>query len=50
LKRESELAYEAIQGTTTYVEADVMQPERIPWRYRDIIQQYFRTIQQKAEQ
>jgi hypothetical protein len=50
LKRESELAYEPVQGTTTYVEADVMQPDRIPWRYRDIIQHYFRAIQQKAEQ
>ena len=49
-KRESKLAYEPVQRTTTYVEAEVMHPDRIPWRYRSIIQQYFQAIQQKAEQ
>ena len=49
-KRESKLAYEPVQRSTTYVEAEVMHPDPIPWRYRDIIQQYFQAIQQKAEQ
>jgi hypothetical protein len=48
-EEESEIEYTEIERETTYREADVMSPEPIPWRYRQIIKSYFESIQRKTK-
>jgi hypothetical protein len=48
-QEESEIEYSEVERVTTYREADVMSPEPIPWRYRQIIKSYFQSIQRKTK-
>jgi hypothetical protein len=45
----AEMSYEEIQPRSRYAEADVMSPDEIPWRFRDLIKNYFLTIRGNSE-
>ncbi len=45
----AEFGYEEIQPRSRYAEADVMSSDQIPWRFRDLIKNYFLIIRGNSE-
>ena len=41
---ESKLQYEPIEAEVTYAEPDLLDADRIPWTYRDLVKCYFRAV------
>ena len=40
----SKLQYEQVEPALPYAEPDLLDADRIPWRYRDLVKLYFRVV------